>query len=138
LAADDIFITEYDAQRLRALLSGSGIPEGTEADSVDNLRHELSRAKILAPRDIPPDVVTMNSRVCLVDLETGDEEAFTLAFPDDADVEQGRISVLAPVGIAMLGYRTGDVFTWKVPKGECRFRIKEISFQPEASGNFEL
>jgi regulator of nucleoside diphosphate kinase len=62
----------------------------------------------------------------------------TLVFPDDADIDQNRISVLAPIGTAMLGYSVGDAFEWQVPAGLTRFKVKEILYQPEASGDYHL
>lgn len=138
MTGNSIYITKYDADRLSDIINGKGLPEGTEPESLENLKNELTRARIVDPADIPPDVITMNSRVCLEDLETGEDEAYTLVFPDQADLEQGRISVLAPVGVGMLGYRIGDIFTWKVPQGECQYRVKEITYQPEAAGDYHL
>jgi regulator of nucleoside diphosphate kinase len=98
----------------------------------------LDHAKIVSSSDIPKDVITMNSQVCLVDQSTQKEEVFTLVFPQDADISQGRISVLAPIGTAMLGYRVGQVFQWKVPVGERTLKVKEILYQPEAAGDYHL
>ena len=87
---------------------------------------------------MPHDVVTMNSRVQLVDLDTGEAMTYTLVFPDDADLRQGKISVLAPIGTAMLGYRVGDTFEWRVPAGLRRLKIEAILYQPEAAGDYHL
>lgn len=102
------------------------------------LRHELNRAKIVKPEEIPGDVITMNSTVRLQDQETMEEEVYTLVFPENADVKNGKVSILAPIGTAMLGYRVGDTFEWEVPAGTRKLLVKAILFQPEASGNFEL
>jgi regulator of nucleoside diphosphate kinase len=80
----------------------------------------------------------MNSRVLLLDMDSHEEMEYTLVFPQDADPAQGKISVLAPIGTAMLGYREGDVFSWQVPDGMRRLKVQKILFQPEASGNFDL
>ena len=93
---------------------------------------------MVAPTDVPPDVVTMNSRVVLVDLDTREEMVLLLVFPQEADVAQSRISVLAPIGTAMLGYRVGNAFTWQVPDGIRRLRVKQVLYQPEASGDYHL
>ena len=82
--------------------------------------------------------MTMNSRVRLKDLNSGDERIYTLVFPTEADVTQNKISILAPVGTAMLGYRVGDKIDWPVPSGMKTFRIEEILYQPEAAGDFHL
>ena len=63
---------------------------------------------------------------------------YALVFPQDADLAQGKISVLAPIGTAMLGYRVGDVFSWQVPSGERRIKVEAILYQPEAAGDYDL
>jgi len=80
----------------------------------------------------------MNSRVHLVDLDTQEEMVYTLVFPQDAEISQSKISVLAPIGTAMLGYRVGDTFTWQVPDGVRRLQVKKVLYQPEASGDYHL
>jgi len=99
---------------------------------------ELNRATVIAPTEVPPDVITMNSRVRLLDLDTGEEMIFTLVFPAQADIAESKISVLAPIGTAMLGYRVGDTFTWEVPDGERTLQVKELLYQPEAAGDYHL
>jgi regulator of nucleoside diphosphate kinase len=100
------------------------------------LSQELDRANVVNPRDIPADVITMNTQASMVDLESSEEMVYTLVFPEDADPIQGKISVLAPIGTAMLGYRVGDVFEWETPDGMRRIRVEKILFQPEASGDY--
>ena len=85
----------------------------------------------MVPRaEIPPDVVTMGSTVRLTDLQTGEEETYTLVYPNDADIDENKLSVLAPIGTALLGYRAGDVVEWPVPAGVRRFRVEEVLSQP--------
>ena len=105
---------------------------------LDDLRTELDRAVVVEPERIPPDVITMNSTVSLVDVDSAEEEEFTLVFPKDADADSGRISVMAPLGTAMLGYRVGDVFEWDVPMGRKRWRVAKVIYQPEAAGDYHL
>ena len=100
--------------------------------------HEINRAIVVAPQDIPGDVVTMNSTVSLEDLDTREDELFTLVFPENADLSQGKLSVFAPIGTALLGYKVGDIFEWEVPDGKRRLLIKKILYQPEASGDYDL
>jgi len=73
-----------------------------------------------------------------VDLDTGEEEIYTLVFPENADLKQGKISVFAPIGTAMLGYEVGDIFEWEVPAGKRSLRVEKILYQPEASGDYHL
>ena len=133
-----IYITEYDMKRLRDLIVEAKRLDRRSSEYLEGLEGELARGKLVAPADIPPDVVTMNSRVDLVDLDTGEEMVCTLVFPSEADITQSKISVLAPIGTAMLGYRVGDTFEWKVPDGIRRLEIKGVLYQPEASGDYNL
>jgi regulator of nucleoside diphosphate kinase len=98
---------------------------------------ELNRASVVPSREIPSSVITMNSRVTLLDLDTQEEETYTLVFPEDLEKTEGSVSVLAPIGTAMLGYKVGDVFEWEVPAGKRRLRVERIDYQPEASGDFD-
>lgn len=136
----DIYITEFDLNRLTELLEVGLTFRGNSNENhhLDDLKGELDRAHIVQPKDIPPDVVTMNSRVRLTDMTRGDELIYTLVFPRDADAGTGKISVLAPVGTAILGYRVGDMIEWQVPAGKRRLKIEEVLYQPEAAGDYHL
>jgi len=133
-----IYITEFDMKRLRELIAEAKRLDRRGNDYLESLEAELSRGKVVAPTDVPPDVVTMNSRVGLVDLDTEEEMVYTLVFPHEADITQSKISVLAPIGTAILGYRVGDTLTWQVPDGIRRLRVKQILYQPEAAGDYHL
>jgi regulator of nucleoside diphosphate kinase len=128
---ESIYITDYDMKRLRKLLAVEKIVNPDRQD-LQGLEAELGRARIVASRDVPQDLVTMNSRVCFIDLDTGEEMICSLVFPGEADIEQHKLSVLAPIGIALLGYRAGDTLEWKVPAGLRRLKVKEVLYQPEA------
>ncbi len=133
-----IYITEYDMKRLRDLIDLARRAESYSKDTLNKLSHELDRGQLVVPQDVPKDVITMNSRVCLTDLDTGEDTVYTLVFPEGADIDQGKISVLAPIGTAMFGYRIGDTITWEIPDGVINLRVKEILYQPEASGDYHL
>lgn len=133
-----IYITEYDLERLRKLIAEARRVDRRGNEYLDNLEAELARGQVVAPTQVPPDVVTMNSKVHLVDLDTHEEMVYTLVFPQDADRTQSKLSVLAPIGTAILGYRVGDTFTWPVPDGVRRLRVKKVLYQPEASGDYHL
>ena len=134
----EIYITEYDLERLTKLIEEAEYSESEDKNYLALLQEELDHANIVASSDIPRDVITMNSQVCLVDQRTQKEERFTLVFPQDADIAKGKISVLAPIGTAMLGYRVGQVFQWIVPAGKRTLKVKEILYQPEAAGDYHL
>jgi regulator of nucleoside diphosphate kinase len=129
-----IFITTEDRKRLEAILR---LPtEDRDREDVRDLVFELQRATVVAAADIPPDVITMNSRARLHDLDQNETLDYTLVYPQDADFSLGRISVVAPIGAALLGYRVGDEIQWAVPGGTRRLRVDEVLYQPEAAGDF--
>lgn len=121
-----IWIADDDRARLDTLLRVLAARQDPHAGDRGALAGELRRARVVPRSQLPPDVVAMNSTVRLRDLETGEEETYTLVYPADADIAENRLSVLAPVGTALLGYRAGDVVEWPVPAGVSRFRIEEV------------
>ena len=129
----NIFITEEDMERLQYLLDPAGRLLSRDQEHLETLEEELDRAKVVSPSQIPKDVVTMNSKVRVRNMDTGNDATYTLVFPRDADIAQGKISVLAPIGTAILGYRVGDVIEWRVPGGRRRLRVEEVLYQPEAA-----
>ena len=84
-------------------------------------------------------MVGQNSKpVDIQDMDSGENLVYTLVFPGDADFDNGKISVLAPIGTALIGYRAGDRITWRVPSGIKKLKVKSILYQPEAAGDFHL
>ena len=130
-----ILVTRSDMQKLMKLLDLRGTSRARDRQHLEMLAHELERAEVVPSEDIPSDVVTMHSHVLVRDLDSGRETGYTLVFPVDADINEGRISVLAPIGTALLGYREGDELEWQVPGGARRLKIVRVPYQPEASGH---
>ena len=131
-----IYITADDMDELTKLLKDEKDRHGYgngRGEHLKGLEAELNRSKLVAAHTVPPDVITMHSTAHLVDLESGEELIYTLVFPSEADIRQDKISVLAPIGTAMLGYRVGDVFEWPVPDGLRRLQIAGLLYQPEAA-----
>lgn len=128
----NIIITAPDHARLSDMIDLGNLSPREQAEA-HALHRELERAKIVASDAVPPDVITMNSRAELLDLDTAERMEFTLVFPDEADVAEGKISVLAPVGTGMLGYRVGDSFERRAPNGLRRLKVIDVTFQPEAT-----
>lgn len=127
-------ISRFDFERLERLLEKVG-----PRPELEKLREELDRAEVIEPSDVPHDVVTMNSRIRFADEVTGEESEISLVFPHHADAEQGRISILAPVGTALLGLSVGATIEWPVPDGRTRrLRVVAIAYQPEAAGDTHL
>lgn len=133
-----IYITESDLRRLCNVVATELALDGGSNRHLAELIAELQRAEIVASDEVPDDVVTMNSTVVLRDLETDEVETYTLVYPNHADIARNRLSVLAPVGTAILGYHVGDVVRWRVPAGVRRLRVDEVLFQPERVGAFNL
>lgn len=133
-----IQITEFDLQRLNMLLRKAQHTDYRGSEYLAELQAELDRAQIVPSQAVSQEVVTMNSIVVLLDPFTRKEETYTLVFPEDADIGQGKISILAPIGTAMLGCEVGDSFESKVPAGKRRLKVKRIIYQPEAAGDYHL
>lgn len=126
-----IILSDVDHRRLEALLESPRYDSQLHQDYLDALEGELKRARIVPQWKVPDEVITMNSVVRLRDLDTDEVDQFQLVYPSDADMAQHRISVLAPVGTAILGYQLGDVIEWPVPAGLRRLRVEMVSNQPE-------
>jgi regulator of nucleoside diphosphate kinase len=130
---NDIIITARDHAELSSVIAVTGKVSQRVKWELRLLEDELKRARIVAAEEVPPDVITINSRVELLDLESRERMEFTLVFPADENVNDGKISVLAPLGTAMLGYRVGDEFVWHVPHGLRRLKVTKLQFQPETN-----
>jgi len=133
-----LFITDTDRDRLEKLLLGTRQWSSRDKAHLQALEEELDKAHTVESREIPGDVVTMRSQVRVRDMKSGAEMDISVVFPSEADSEQGKISVLAPIGTALLGYRVGDVVEWKVPGGLRRLKVERILYQPEAAGHYHL
>jgi regulator of nucleoside diphosphate kinase len=130
--ANLIYISAHDAERLRDLVSQYSA--GRDATTAELLEAELDRATVVERERIPRDVVTIGSRVTFEEERSGHVREVVLAYPSDADASAGRISVLAPVGAALLGLRVDDVIEWPLPGGRtARIRIRSVEPAPPAT-----
>lgn len=130
MSRDRIYVSETDHERLRALVEQH--QEGRDAAAAERLDAELDRAVRVPDGQVPPDVVTMNSRVVYEDGATGRLREVTLVYPTAADLREGRLSVLAPVGAALLGLSAGQSIAWTLPDGrEVELRVRSV--QPPAA-----
>lgn len=127
-----IHISEADERRLRALIALAPRVEARERQYLSRLETELDRAMIVAKDRLPADVISMNSRVELEDVSDGSVLTYTLVFPEDSDPSEGKISILAPIGTSMIGYRVGDEYEWEVPSGKMRLRVLTVEHLPPA------
>jgi regulator of nucleoside diphosphate kinase len=133
MKAENIVITEADYMRLQRLVASSRLFGQRDAKHLDDLAQELERAAIMKAGEVPSDVVTMNSRVRVKDLNSGRVTTYQIVFPGEADIAKNRISVLAPIGTGLLGYSAGMTVEWQVPSGIRRFHILEVEYQPDAA-----
>ena len=129
-----IIINEFDAERIDRLLEQPAYANSPVANALND---ELDRAQMCAPEDMPHDVVTMNSQVRFRDLTTGEERVRTLVFPAQMTDSSSQLSVMAPVGAALLGLRAGSAIHWELPGGtSTHLEVLELLYQPEAAGEF--
>jgi regulator of nucleoside diphosphate kinase len=128
-----LVVSRLDCERIEALLE----QPGNAGPGLDGLRDELARAELREPRDMPRDVITMNSTARFRDDASGSEREITLVYPRDVDGSSDRVSILAPVGSALLGLRVGQAIEWPVPGGRTiRLQVLEVRYQPEAAGEY--
>lgn len=118
-----LYLSTHDHRVLSQLTAGLAGGNGT----IDRLRGELARAVVLAPAAVPTTAVGLNSRVHLEDIDTHEREEYVLVLPAAADLDRQRLSVLAPVGTALLGYREGDEIEWPTPGGLRRLRLLRVT-----------
>ncbi|HKP82112.1 MAG TPA: nucleoside diphosphate kinase regulator [Pyrinomonadaceae bacterium] len=135
-----IYVSKMDLERLTKLIeiTRERDDEGGKLEYLDRLQEELDKADVVDPEDVPSDVITMRSKVRLKDLITGEEMVYSLVFPTEANLDEGKISVLAPIGTAMLGYSRGDVIEWAVPSGVRKLKVEKVLYQPESAGDSNL
>ena len=134
-----IYITKKDRERLGGLIQQVRIQnDRAHLGYVNRLEEELEEAEIVAPEAIPPDVVTMRSKVKLKDLDTNEERVYSIVFPSEANSDEGKISILAPLATALLGFRSGETVEFQAPTRLRRLKIEEILYQPESSGDYDL
>ncbi len=132
----EIIVSSRDLERLEALLFA---PAARARGDLDALRDELERADVREPEDMPADVITMNSRARFCEENTGREYELTLAYPREADAAVGKVSVFTPAGAALLGLSANQSIDWATPDGKAiRLKVLEVTWQPEAAGQYDL
>ncbi len=130
---DSIFITEKDLLRIKYVLSFQHSKE------YENLEIELDRAKIVSDNEIPEDLVTMNSKIRFLNIQENKEMIITIVYPSDANFAEGKVSVLASLGSAMIGLRVNQEINWLFPDGKTKtLKVLQVIYQPEANGHWHL
>lgn len=132
------YFNAYDIDRIRGFLELATVGGSQRYRYLVGLKQELEYSAILSPEEIPADVVTMNSQVRIHDISNGSDVTITLVFPQEADYEQKKVSLLAPLGAALLGCYAGEEICYKAPGGSTKIIIKEIIYQPEAAKEYSL
>lgn len=135
-----IFITDCDQKRLFKLIKDLECYEDCDGECetfIYNLKFKLKCAAIVTPKSVTPTTVTMNSRVRFENLDTGKQSVYTLVFPDDSEISKNKISIMAPMGIALLGHMIGDIIKCNVPRGVSYLKIIAVEYQPEAVGIYQ-
>ena len=133
-----IRLTTSDRHRLFVLVARADRAGALDRAHAVELEDELRDAEVVAPSETPPDLITMRTTFRIRDITTGESSLCTLVYPEEADRGQGRISVLEPLGSAVLGKRAGDTIDISLPGASRRVWIDEILFQPEAAGRYDL
>lgn len=134
----NIVLSSLDFARLKDLLITARQFHSAPSAILDVLEPELARARIVPPDQIPPYVVTMNTCVCIIDMDTQEVEKYTLVYPNAAEPKKGKLSILSEMGVALIGFSVGDTIEWNFPVGVRHVRIDEIHFQPEATRQYDL
>ncbi|MCK6596168.1 MAG: nucleoside diphosphate kinase regulator [Bacteriovoracaceae bacterium] len=130
---DVLLITQKDLARIKNVLSYQ------DSEEFEDLELELDRAHIITDDEVPKDLVTMNSKIRFLNIQDDKEMIVTIVYPSDADFKMGRISVLAPLGSALIGLRVNQEINWKFPDGKTRtLKILDVLYQPEANEDWHL
>lgn len=138
MIARNLYLTDYDYERLELLLDNMNRIPQNRRDDLSRLEDDLATCQIVAPEEMPANIVTLHSTVRYLDLESNKERVVTLVFPSNADISMGRISIAVPLGAAILGRAEGDIVSLKVFDGTMTIRIEEVLYQPEAAGDYHL
>lgn len=132
-----IIISALDYERIKRSIENAKDRKSINSKEAENLLKELSTAKIVKPKEIPKDVITMNSVVKITFVNNNSHIELKLVYPDQADMKKYHLSIFSPIATALLGYKVGDVIDWIVPSGPTSIKIDDITYQPEAAGEFD-
>lgn len=128
---DRLYVTRADFDRLRHLIESRQVTV-FEMEYLELLEEKLDRAEVVEPEAIPPDIVTLNSEVLLKDLDSGGVKIYRLVLPAQGRMQKS-ISILTPLGIAMLGYKVGEIIEFPVPRSIRRLKVLDVLLQPETA-----
>ena len=134
----EIIMNSLDTTRIRQRIRQVKAGNVYSVNDIEKLISELNRAKIMEPMQIPGDIITMHSIVKVKYIDNNKDFTLQLVYPEEANIKENKISIFAPIGIALLGYKKGDIINWRTPGGNVKIKIEDILYQPEAAGDFQL
>lgn len=135
---DQALVTQADHDRILRMLDRLTAAGHRRSDEISVMQECLADAQVVSPFDVPRNVITLNSRVRLCDVETGRRTTLTLVSPFETSLFGDQLSVVGPAGASLLGRRVGQIVTWTIGPKIRRYRIEEILYQPESAGDFHL
>tara|TARA_B100000614_G_scaffold155042_1_gene137330 strand:- start:4954 stop:5367 length:414 start_codon:yes stop_codon:yes gene_type:complete len=135
---NEILVTEFDLTRLERLVDMCWGCEGFDEKNLEALQKKISNCIVVPPEFIPDSIITMNSTFTVENEASGEKKTYTLVFPEDADIKGNKISILAPIGIAILGHKVGESIEWTAPSGLKKMTFIDIHYQPETCGQFNM
>ncbi|MCB0748007.1 MAG: nucleoside diphosphate kinase regulator [Ignavibacteriae bacterium] len=121
-----IYVTIQDKSRLKKILSSTSGYRSSDKKTINDLLFELERAEVMDEELIDDNVIRMNSTVLLRDMRTNEKFMYKLVYPNEANISEKKISILAPIGTALLGFKVGDIIEWDVPAGKRKLRVKGV------------
>ena len=134
----DLIVNRLDFVRIKQCIGDAKYFKSINKVEAERLIQELESAKVVEPEAIPSNVVTMNSIVKISFLNDNLQVQFQIVYPDQANIQEKRISIFSPIATALIGYKVKDEIEWIVPAGLTKIRIDEIIYQPEAAGDYNL
>jgi regulator of nucleoside diphosphate kinase len=134
----NLIMSQLDASRIRQLVAHRNGNDAFSGSDVNKLLQEINQAKLVEPKKVPSDVITMNSIVKIKNVKLNKSFTIHLVYPSLANTKEGKISIFAPIATALLGYRQGDRIEWEIPAGKTELLIEEIIYQPESAGDYDL
>jgi len=127
LIVSDVILLKEDFEILNSYIKNVHGMQVNEKENFSKLYQEIKKAQIVDPEDFPSDVVRLDSTVIIKDLDSKRDLEVTIVLPQHADIKQKKISVLAPIGTALIGFRKGRKVSWNVPAGKKDFKIMEVT-----------
>ncbi len=138
-SGDTIIVTEFDLRRIKNEVAVF-CPDSNleEKNNFNELLKELVNVEVVLSEEIPSDVITLNSMVRIMDMKSKEKDVCTLVFPIDEDITENAVSILSPIGRALLGNKVQDVIKLKVPAGTLQIKVEELIYQPERAKDYHL